>query len=66
MKSETVTEISDQSCFNSTRSLVKTVIARTYLQRIEFVKKIMLTNVMSQIPNIDELRVLTSEVRTQF
>ena len=63
---KSVTEISDQSCFNSTHSLVKTVIARTYLQRTEFVKKIMLTNVTSQISNIDELHVLTYEIRTQF
>ena len=42
-------------------NLVKIPITRTLSQRTEFVPKMMLTNVMSLVPKIDELRILTHQ-----
>jgi hypothetical protein len=41
-------------------NLVKIPITKTHSPRTEFVQKIMLTNVMSLVPKLDELRILTS------
>ena len=41
-------------------NLVKIPITKTHSPRTEFVPKIMLTNVMSLVPKLDELRILTS------
>ena len=41
-------------------NIVKSPITKTHSPRTEFVPKIMLTNVMSLVPKLDELRILIS------